>query len=359
MSNKFIRSTFICSMKYFSVLLFMTIGWSACKNDAVLPDVSAYPASTKVTRFDQAFFRIDTNNIEAGLQLLQTKYPEFLGDYLTKIVGINPANPEAVAAITPFIRSYKTVYDTAQIVAEKTIPALEKNMQKALQYLQYYVPGWKPEKPFEILFFIGPMDAYEPFPLGDYGDVRTAKGVGIALQLHLGAAASVYEDGRMAGLFYDYQTRRFTPDMMVVNAMKNVITDLFPYRDESLVLVENMIEKGKRMVLLEKVLPTTADSLLLGYTDHQLKGCEANEALIWNFFVKNDLLYSRDPQINQNYIKDGPKTQELGEGAPGYIGLFVGRQIVRAYLNKYPKTSFSDLMKMPAKQVLEDAGYKP
>jgi hypothetical protein len=346
-------------MQKFSIIVLLALALAACKSEADLPDVSGIAVSTKIIRFDQAFFNLDTNNIDAGMNALNAAYPQFFGDYLTKIVGIDPRNPDAMAALKPFLYTYKQVYDTARLVAEKALPGMEKDLQKALQYMQYYVPAWKPEIPFEIITFIGPMDAYESFPLGDYGDVRTSRGVGVALQLHLGSEATIYEDGRSAGIFYDYQTRRFTPNTMVVNAMKNVISDAFPYKAESLGLVEDMIEKGKRLVLLEKVLPATPDSLLLGYTGRQLKGCEANEALIWNYFVKNDLLYSKDPMLNQNYLKDGPKTAELGEGAPGYIGLFVGRQIARAYLKKFSKTTITEFMKIPAKEVLDNAGYKP
>jgi uncharacterized protein YjaZ len=49
----------------------------------------------------------------------------------------------------------------------------------------------------------------------------------------------------------------------------------------------------------------------------------------------------------------------LGEGAPGYIGLFVGRKIVEAFMEKNSGTTLEALMKMPAKEVFEKAGYKP
>ena len=147
---------------------------------------------------------------------------------------------------------------------------------------------------------------------------------------------------------------------MVVNVMKNVVNDAFPYPAEStLNLVEQMVEKGKRMHLLSLVLPNTPDSLQLGFTGLQLKGCEANEALIWNFFVKNDLLYATEPQVTQNYVKDGPKTPELGEGAPGYIGLFVGQKIVQAFMEKHPDITIPQMMKTPALQLFQAAGYKP
>jgi hypothetical protein len=323
------------------------------------PDVSKITASIRTDRFDKAFFSIDTNRLDVSLNKLQQQYPDFLPDYLVKVLGVNPADPQAEMAIKSFIGSYYPVFLSAGKITDQKLPEVEEELGNALRYLQYYVPSFKPDSPFVITTFIGPMDAFEPFPLGDYGDVRTKNGVGIALQLHLGKDDPVYESGRQAGLFYDYQSRRFTPNMMVVNSVKNIISDIFPYNANGNTLIDEMIEKGKRLYLLEKVLPAIPDSLQLGYTAEQLKGCYANEALIWNFFIKNDLLYSKDAVVNQNYIKDGPKTQELGEGAPGYIGLFVGRQISKAFIKNNPKISIDELMKKDAKEILDGAKYKP
>lgn len=333
--------------------------FQACKYEKKQPDVSGIQVSTIIKRFDRDFFAIDTTQIDNGLNQLNGQYPDFLPDYLVKILGINPLDPQAPMAIGSFLNSYRPVYETADKMAQETLPALQKKMESGLRYLKYYVPDWNPDSPFVITTFIGPMDAFEPFPLGDYGDVRTRNGVGIALQFHLGADARVYESGKQAGLFYDYQVRRFTPETMVVNCLKNVIVDAFPYKSAGNTLIEEMIEKGKRLYLLELILPGTADSLKLGYTDQQLKGCLANEALIWNYFVKNDLLYSKDVSINQNYIKDGPKTPELGEGAPGYIGLFVGLQVVKEFMNKNPGITITALMNKDANEVLSEAKYKP
>jgi hypothetical protein len=346
-------------MKHFGFVILAVMVLHSCTNKEAAPDVSGIKATTVIHRFDQAFFSIDTLQIDKSLNQLQQSYPDFLPDYLVKILGINPSDPQAPDAIRSFIRSYLPVYQAANKTTGKALPDLQKGMEQSLRYMQHYVPAWKPDSPFVITTFVGPMDVFEPFPLGDYGDVRTRNGVGIALQLHLGEKDPLYQSGREAGLFYDYQVRRFTPQTMIVNSMKNVIIDAFPYNSNGNTLIEEMIEKGKRLYLLDKVLPETADSLKLGYTSEQLKGCYANEALIWNYFVKNDLLYSKDATINQNYIKDGPKTAELGEGAPGYIGLFVGRQVVRAYMKKHPELSVDALMKKEPKEILEEAKYKP
>ena len=57
-----------------------------------------------------------------------------------------------------------------------------------------------------------------------------------------------------------------------------------------------MVDKGKRLYILDKLLPQTPDSLKIGYTANQLKGADKNEGLIWNFFVENNLLYETDGQ---------------------------------------------------------------
>jgi len=333
-------------------------GIPSCNSGERIPDVSGLNAETVVRRFDQEFFSVDTAKLSTSLDALQQRYPQFLPDYLVKVLGINPADPMAEEAIKAFLRSYRSVYEAGNAQG-KALQQAEKDIRLALQLMQHYVPTFKPEQPFEITTFVGPMDAYESFATGDYGDVRTRTGVGVAMQFHLGASAPVYEQGRSAGVMYDYQIRRFEPGTIAVNAVKNIIDDVFPYTASGKPLVEEMIEKGKRLYLLDKLLPRVADSLILGYSTRQLNGCMENEALIWNFFVKNDLLYSIEPSVNQQYIKDGPKTQELGEGAPGYIGLFVGRQLVRAYLKKHPEISMPQLMQTPATNILNSAGYKP
>lgn len=323
------------------------------------PDISGYTAKVDVRRFEKDFFATDTLQMELGLNKLKEQYPDFFPGFIVNVLGINPADPNAPAAIRAFIGSYASVARQAIQMGDGNLAATAQEVGKGLRYLQYYFPQFRPDSPFVITTFVGPMDAFEAFSIGDYGDVRTSNGVGIALQLHLGADAGIYEEGMRQGIFYGYQTRRFTPSTMAVNSMKNLVEDLFPYNAAGKSLVEEMVEKGKRLYLLDKLMPDTDDSLKIGYTGEQLKGCYENEASIWGFFVKNDLLYSKESSVNQLYIRDGPKTAEFGDAAPGYIGLFVGRQIVRSFMKKNAGLSLAALMEKDAAALLNEAGYKP
>ena len=341
------------------VLILIMLTALACNTEDRLPKEARQPIAVVVERFDQDLFAMDTLQMDMALQGLSQKYPDFFPGYLTAVLGIHPNDPRAMEAVSAFLASYRPVYHAVGRELLASIEGLPAEMERALQWMRYLVPGFRPDEPFVITTFIGPMDAYESFSIGDHGDVRTANGVGIALQLHLGSRHPLYESGLEGGVFFDYQVRRFEPGTMLVNAMKNVIEDQFPYTAAGKPLIEEMVEKGKRMYLLKKVLPQVHDSLLVGYTGAQWKGCLDNESTIWQFFVKNDLLYSIEPSINQQYIRDGPKTPELGEASPGYIGLFIGWRIVEAFMNKNPGTSIDTLMDMPANNVFQASGYRP
>lgn len=343
----------------FLILSTLAIYFSGCKNKPGLPADARQAIPVGIARFDQDFFGLDTNKLNEGLDRLLAKHPDFLPGYLSAILGVDPEDPLAPEAIKSFLRTYRPVYTLAQEVAKEYLPQVQAEVEQGLQWMRYLVPSFKSDSAFTITTFIGPMDAFENFSIGDYGDVRTANGVGVALQLHLGADAQVYMQGMESGIFFNYQVRRFTPEMITVNAMKNIIDDHFPYTASGKPMVEEMVEKGKRMYLVKRLLPAVEDSLLTGYTGNQLKGSFENEGIIWQFFVKNDLLYSIEPTINQQYLRDGPKTPELGEASPGYIGLFTGWRIVETYMKKNPDITIDQLMATPANTVFQGSGYRP
>jgi hypothetical protein len=97
----------------------------------------------------------------------------------------------------------------------------------------------------------------------------------------------------------------------------------------------------------------------MGYTKKQMQDAEKNEAVVWDFFLNNNLLNKTDDNIVQNYIGESPKTAELGENAPGNIGTFAGLQIVKKYMQLYPETSLTELMKMKPRDIYDKSKYKP
>jgi hypothetical protein len=120
-----------------------------------------------------------------------------------------------------------------------------------------------------------------------------------------------------------------------------------------------MIDAGKRLYLLDHFLPQVADSLKTGYTQKQLDGCYDNEAGIWNYFVQNNLLFITDPLQVRDYMQDGPFTEVLGQASPGFIGQFIGWQVVKKWMDKNPEITLQQLIETQEKKIYDEAKYKP
>lgn len=343
--------------KLLAVLAVVSLFASCSNNDR--PDVSAIKVDLRLERFEKDFFAIDTNNLVSSLSQLKQKYPDFTVDFIQNILGL-PVNYEAdtaiQAALKKFIHDYLPIQDSAARTFQN-LDATKEELENGLKYVKHYFPAYK--VPTKLITFVGPMDAYFQASLGGYGDVITTDAFAVGLQMHLGKDFSVYKSDMGQALFPNYISRRFSQEYIPLNCIKNIIDDLFPDKSSGKALVEQMVEKGKRMYLLEKLMPDTDDTLKIGYSSRQMKGAYDNEGLIWNFFLKNSLLYNTDPSIIKNYIGESPNTPELGEGSPGYIGLFVGWQIVKKYMDGKKDITLITLMNTDPRNIFEDSKYRP
>ncbi|HEY0731115.1 MAG TPA: hypothetical protein VGD33_01755, partial [Chitinophagaceae bacterium] len=73
---------------YRILLLLFPIILLSC-NDRDKPDVSGIKVNISIERFDKDLFTIDTTNIPAALNALQTKYPEFYPFFMQEILGVS------------------------------------------------------------------------------------------------------------------------------------------------------------------------------------------------------------------------------------------------------------------------------
>ena len=52
-----------------------------------------------------------------------------------------------------------------------------------------------------------------------------------------------------------YISRRFKPDYIPVNCAKNIIDDLYPDESKTSALIDQMVDKGKRLYVLDLLTP--------------------------------------------------------------------------------------------------------
>lgn len=340
----------------FSFLILLT----ACNGADSGPDVSHIKVNLEIKRFDEAFFKLDTNNLQQSLAQLQTQYPQFLPLFVSNVVGLGPmvdSNQLINPGIKKFLQLNKTVFDTALIV-HSNLQQFKAEMEDGFRHLKYYYPAYSIP---QLIATIGPMDALAPMSNQTLTPNYIGTDfIGVGLQFYLGSDFSIYNDpGYVSSVAPQYRSKRFSKEYMTAEVFSLIIDDLYPDSSNRLPLIESFVEKGKRIHLLQTFLPDKADSILTGYTKAQLNWCSENERSIFNFFTQNNLLYERDPALIQNFVNEGPFTQGMSEQSPGNIGVFVGWQIVKAYLKKTGAVTPDVLMNTPAKTIFERSAYRP
>lgn len=322
----------------------------SCNGGNKIPDVSGIKIEVSTQRFEKELFSLDTANYTANFENLIARYPSFGENFISTVLGADPLwNSDSTAMyVKGFTEAYKKVYDTTVAVFKDFTP-YEAEIKQGLQFVKYYFPAYK--VPNKIITYIGPLNGY--------GDILADDALIVGLHLHLGQQFSLYHSELVQQTYPDYISRRFEPDYIAVNSIKNIVLDIFPEKLEEKTLVQQMVEKGKRLYLLSKLLPKADEYKLIGYTKEQLKEAYTREKYIWDLFVQNSLLQSIDENLIKNYIGESPKTQELGDALPGNIGSFTGWQIVKKYMDKNPETTLQKLMTTDNDTIFQTAKYKP
>ena len=343
-------------MKKICILLFFVVSFFACKNKKGIPDVSGIKVNISMERFDRDFFKIDSNSVVPGLNLVHDKYPLLTSIFLQNILGLDSAI--TLAGVKRFLHLNESLYDSTKDLFKST-DQLEKDLKRSFQFVKYYFPSYRlPEK---TICVVGPIDALARNG-NDYTPDFIGPGfVGISLQFYLGKDFSLYNNQ----FFIDnvapqYRSRRFSKEYIVADVMKLITDDLFPDKSSGQSLINQMIEKGKQWWLLDKFLPDAPDSVKTGYTKQQLDWCNENEGLIWSLITKNEDINSINPTTIQNYIGEAPFTQGFSqEYSPGNIGQWIGWQIVKKFAEKNSDMKPEDVMHADPKKILEEAKYKP
>lgn len=341
-----IISQWLCFFSFF-------IGIAACNSsEEKVPDVSAIKVVVKTNRLDQDMLKLDTNNLAAGLVELNKKYPEFLNFYLDTIKGLginhnyDNANPAVNEGLRSFfsIADYRNLFDTINAHYPNT-EKIDADLTKGFQYLKHYYPAYK----------IPPVVYFNSF-LANWGVVFDGKTIGVGLDMFLGANYPYYTSVGQP----EYMFINFRPESIVPSVFSTIYTDIHPYEDEEKTLLDLMIQKGKQQYFIQKMLPFTTVEDRLGYTKDQLKWAEQNEAMIYNFFLDNNLMFEKNWTKMRRFVVYGPNTAGMPAESPGNIGTWLGLQIVKAYAKENPS---DDLDKMfndkNAEQFLRKAKYKP
>ena len=179
--------------------------------------------------------------------------------------------------------------------------------------------------------------------------------ISIAADYFLGPDAAYVPNGVPDYILMRYQREYIVPMTMLLLTQRQNKTDR---SDQS--LLADMIFYGKSYYMTKMTIPCTPDSLIIGYTAKEMEDINKNEHIIWANFLENDLLYETSHFMKNKFTGERPKTFEISQQCPGRIGIWVGWQIVKSYMENNPEVSLQELMEeSDVQQIFSKAKYKP
>jgi hypothetical protein len=310
------------------------------------PDVSHIPMDIKIQRFDRDIFAIDTTNVSAAMQPLAARYPDLMTLFCVNMIH-DVSNPKETPdqALKGFLTapSVRFLFDTVQQVYGD-LSALETDLNQMFRYYKHYFP----QKPTPEVATIVSEYVTDAFTAGD-------NLCGIGLDMFLGENFPGYSPE----IFPGYIRRQFRREYIPVRLAKAVAQNAAEAPTGSR-LLEQMLQNGKVLYIAQCLLPTTPDSLIMGYTQSQMDGCKANEQEVWARLLSENLLYSTDFNKFKKLVTPSPNAPVVFQEAPGEIGNWMGWQIVKAWMRRNHNATMDDLLRQQdAQAFLEAAKYKP
>ena len=333
-------------------LIFLLGGCSKGNN---IPNVDHISPDFEIVRGDEMLASIDSLTELAAIGDMIQAHPRFWDLFWANILPVEPADePDSIFAQVRMIATDARIEAILDSVLQEypDMQGLEAEFFEAFQYFEYYFPGNQAPTVYTLISDFG----FFPFI---FEDDELRDGVGISLEMFLGSDFPYQMFAGDHAVFSSYLTRAYNRDHIVKRTLEVVIDDLMgpPPGDR---LIDVMMHNGKRLYILDKILPEHPDSIVFEFTPAQLEWIALNERNLWAHYLTEDLLYSNEFSEINKLVNHSPRVPGLPAEAPGRVANWSGYKIVSAFMARNENLDLIDLISIrDGQQILEAARYRP
>jgi hypothetical protein len=329
------------------LVLVVLVMFSACKRNPLKVDISTVKEEVEVIHFGEELFDLKGKDTLEVLADLSNAYPDFFNLFTYRIIRIGGIEDEQFPGLMKIFINDSLIQEvkvkTDSVFGDRQ--DLDKKLKKAFKYYSFHFPNKT-------------LPSIYTYISGFNQSLVTAENtIGISLDKYLGRDCNYYNQ------------LSTTPRYKVLNMHKERIVPEVAYAwgitefedpNATTNLLDNIIQKGKVMYLVDAMMPTLQDSLKIGYTTQQHEWCRMNEAAMWTTLIEKKMLYSNKRMDIIRYVNDAPTTSGFPLESPGRTGVWIGWQIVRQYMEKHPEVRLPELMaNHNFQQILNESEYDP
>jgi gliding motility-associated lipoprotein GldB len=292
-------------------------------------DVSGIDTKVNIIRFDKDFYGQPVSRLPE----IKKKYP-FL---------FPPKTPDSIWKVK--------MQDSLFLELKKQVDSVFPDMKKyqkdiagVFKHVKYYFPGFQ-----------------EPDIITLYSDwnymrraVYTDSLLLLTLDNFLGSNNKIYKG------IPQYIRQNMNPGRIPVEIANSIVeSKVKPPTAKH--FLSKMIYAGKKLYLLNALLPELPDSLIIGYSAKKMKWAKENEKNVWEYFIDKKLLYDSKNSLDMRFLNVAPYSKFYSEedmNSPGRIGQYTGWQIVRSFMQKND-VSLQQLLQLPEEEIFKKSKYKP
>lgn len=321
---------------------------SSCVRNPYKVNLKGIECDLTVRDLGKDIFETPPNELGAKADTLKMEYGRALNTY-SSVVGLGETTDEGwKTAFILFATDLRNLalWDDVKKVWPDT-RALEESLEGAFRHYRYYFPGKAiPEIITCISIFNNSIIVDDSLLM-------------ISLDRYLGAGSKYYPS---LGI-YSYQARKMTPAYTISDCMYAWASTEWDYRDMNYGprnLLNTMLHEAKLVYFTKRMMPSVQDTILFGFTAKQLDFCRSNEAMIWEYLLSNDLLFSTDGFMIRKFTGEAPFTSYFTEESPGRAVVWTAFRIIEKYIKNNPGVTLEQLMKISdCQEILTGAKYNP
>lgn len=330
-------------MKKILIITVSLLALTACKQDNRLAvDVSGVDTNIEVKRFEKEFFEADKYKLKELNQNWIKEYGILYESFIYQMLNEGSVHdPMVTFRIEKFLNdsTMQSVYQQVEDIYGD-FGSYQEELNKGFKHYKYH---FKDSLVPKVVTFYSNFNA-KAFP--------TDSLLGIGLDLYLGTDNEIVKSLPYE-IFPAYFKQKMQKEYLVTETMKYWLYSKFSakkdFQNYAIYIIKDdflntIIHHGKMMYLLEAMLPSSKEETRFCYTKEQLDWCKKNEHSVYQNLIENNLIYSTDHKAISKYINDGPFTTGLTEESPSMIGVWMGYQMVKTYMNENPTITLEDLI---------------
>ncbi len=299
----------------------------------------------KLNRFELELFSINSENVIEKSNRWGEIFGSFTEVFATHVMLLpNLDDAQYNIALLDFTKdkNMREAYDSTALLFSD-FSKIHHDLELAFSHFSVAFPSYPIP---QITTFFGGFN---------FGAVTYDDNIAIGLENFLGQNSKYYQYlGNPQYLRFQKQKR-----FILSNVMEVWFNEYFQKYLIDKDFLSQIIYKGKMMYFLDKMLPELVMENKFRFTKQQMVWVEENEAFTWEYFVQNDLLFSKKESEFRSFVNYAPFAKGMPIEAPARIAYFIGYKMVKEYM-KNNRIDVEELMYLTdSRQFLQQSKYKP